>query len=285
MGLLDDAIRQHLELKRRSGEDSRRLAQLEHEAFGPIRRGDPALELSPPGEGGEDEPLAAREAEPSPAPVEDDLGWEVDEDEPEFEAPVAREPEPPARRFGAAGARAHPRARLTSRPEPALRASSPATPEASAPPEAIDQPTAAYSISELEALRERTTSRRCSDRLRAARPRRCRTSVSPRRRLWIARRSRPRRRRPASFRRMTSSRPMMSQASTTCSRRRRSSSRRRRSTIDSGSSRNLRATSTSEVAGATRLGRPSTPLVFADLRTDDRRDAPTNRSLGNRRFT
>ncbi len=40
MGLLDDAIRQHLELKRAHGADPSDVAKLEHEAFGPIERED-----------------------------------------------------------------------------------------------------------------------------------------------------------------------------------------------------------------------------------------------------
>ena len=40
MGLLDDAIRQHLDLKRRHGADPTDVAKLEHEAFGPIVRGE-----------------------------------------------------------------------------------------------------------------------------------------------------------------------------------------------------------------------------------------------------
>jgi hypothetical protein len=38
MGLLDDAIRDHLELKRRHGADPGEVARLEHEALGPARR-------------------------------------------------------------------------------------------------------------------------------------------------------------------------------------------------------------------------------------------------------
>ncbi len=46
MGLLDDAIRDHLELKRRHGADPGEVSKLEHEAFGPIQRED-ALEVGP----------------------------------------------------------------------------------------------------------------------------------------------------------------------------------------------------------------------------------------------
>jgi hypothetical protein len=38
MGLLDDAIREHLELKRQHGADPSEVDRLEHEALGPVRR-------------------------------------------------------------------------------------------------------------------------------------------------------------------------------------------------------------------------------------------------------
>lgn len=38
MGLLDDAIREHLELKRRRGADPNEIERLEREALGPVRR-------------------------------------------------------------------------------------------------------------------------------------------------------------------------------------------------------------------------------------------------------
>ena len=39
MGLLDDAIREHLDLKRRRGADPAEIERLEREALGPVRRG------------------------------------------------------------------------------------------------------------------------------------------------------------------------------------------------------------------------------------------------------
>ena len=38
MGLLDDAIREHLDLKRRRGADPAELERAEREALGPVRR-------------------------------------------------------------------------------------------------------------------------------------------------------------------------------------------------------------------------------------------------------
>src|ERR1700758_4535631 len=39
MGLLDDAIREHLDLKRRRGADPAEIERAEKEALGPVRRG------------------------------------------------------------------------------------------------------------------------------------------------------------------------------------------------------------------------------------------------------
>lgn len=40
MGLLDDAIKEHLELKRRRGADAGEISRLESEALGPVPRSD-----------------------------------------------------------------------------------------------------------------------------------------------------------------------------------------------------------------------------------------------------
>jgi hypothetical protein len=70
MGLLDDAIREHLDLKRRRGGDPTEIERAEREALGPVRRG---AELT-----GEEEVAApgaslAPEADYSPAPPEADF--------------------------------------------------------------------------------------------------------------------------------------------------------------------------------------------------------------------
>jgi hypothetical protein len=66
MGLLDDAIREHLELKRQRGADDDEVSRLEREALGPVVRGD---EFVPDATSAEDEslspeyePMAADEA-------------------------------------------------------------------------------------------------------------------------------------------------------------------------------------------------------------------------------
>jgi hypothetical protein len=77
MGLLDEAIREHLELKRRHGADPTEVARQEHEALGPARRvAEPEPEATP-----EPEPVA-EEPEPEPELFEFD-------DEPEPAEPAA----------------------------------------------------------------------------------------------------------------------------------------------------------------------------------------------------
>jgi hypothetical protein len=48
MGLLDDAIREHLDLKRRRGADPSEIAREESEALGPVRREAPSEDAPPP---------------------------------------------------------------------------------------------------------------------------------------------------------------------------------------------------------------------------------------------
>ena len=75
MGLLDDAIKEHLELKRKRGADAEEVARLEQEALGPPQRGEfagaapaaaPDREPVEPGEAPddvlEDDPVAAADA-------------------------------------------------------------------------------------------------------------------------------------------------------------------------------------------------------------------------------
>jgi hypothetical protein len=97
MGMLDDAIREHLELKRRAGAAEDEVQRLEGEAFGSARREPPAPvidapvdppaveELPPPPEPVAPEPVVA---EPAPAPTSET--WLDDDDD------AAAEPELPA---------------------------------------------------------------------------------------------------------------------------------------------------------------------------------------------
>jgi hypothetical protein len=107
MGLLDEAIREHLDLKRRRGADPTEVERAEREALGPVRRApgpapvhselpDPSLEgdfaYDQEDEAWDDAPLedapavTARRARRDPAELEPDLGEEElhhDESEPE----------------------------------------------------------------------------------------------------------------------------------------------------------------------------------------------------------
>jgi hypothetical protein len=92
MGLLDDAIREHLDLKRRRGGDPTEIERAEREALGPVRRG--------PGLTGDEEmpePAGGPEAESTPAPPEQ---WEPFAEDPELRAleePEELTPYEPAR--------------------------------------------------------------------------------------------------------------------------------------------------------------------------------------------
>ncbi len=81
MGLLDDAIREHLDLKRRRGADPTEIERAEREALGPVRRG--------PDVGGEDAPAAESAIEPeaavASAPAEQ---WEPFDGEAELHEPA-----------------------------------------------------------------------------------------------------------------------------------------------------------------------------------------------------
>ena len=105
MGILDDAIREHLELKRRQGTPDIELKQLEDEVFGPPSRpGEPDFPERPPT--GEDEAL---DAEAAPAdPLNGDLHGEAatrmlsTEEAPVEEAPALEEAPAPDREAASA---------------------------------------------------------------------------------------------------------------------------------------------------------------------------------------
>ncbi|MCB0875848.1 MAG: hypothetical protein R2718_05715 [Solirubrobacterales bacterium] len=85
MGILDDAIREHLELKRQHGAASSELDQLEQEVFGPAARpGDPEFET-----GEEPAPAAELEAVPEDAAEAPEAAFE----DPTTVVPQASEPE------------------------------------------------------------------------------------------------------------------------------------------------------------------------------------------------
>jgi len=85
MGILDEAIREHLELKRRRGADPTEIERLEREALGPVRRGpeptDALLEDRPPPGATYPEGEEAWVEESAGHPAHDELEekWEHDE--------------------------------------------------------------------------------------------------------------------------------------------------------------------------------------------------------------
>ena len=103
MGLLDDAIREHLELKRRHGADPDEVARQENEALGETRRAEfarpegaeasvePAAEQAPADEAAEPVAEVAPEPEaeePQEAPVEAEVPVAVEEPEEEQSSPA-----------------------------------------------------------------------------------------------------------------------------------------------------------------------------------------------------
>jgi hypothetical protein len=95
MGLLDDAIREHLDLKRRRGADPAEIERAEREALGPVRRAPEPQEADEPG-------LAQQapydEQVGDAAPGEDELAWDggLEDERGGFE-PFDHEPEPESR--------------------------------------------------------------------------------------------------------------------------------------------------------------------------------------------
>ena len=102
MGVLDDAIREHLELKRRHGATDEEIARKEAEALGPARRGPaPEADAGPP-------PPEATEVEPAP-PAGDIEAVPIEPaahapPEPVDSVPADVEREPPASMADAAAA-------------------------------------------------------------------------------------------------------------------------------------------------------------------------------------
>jgi hypothetical protein len=141
MGLLDDAIREHLELKRQRGADTAEIARLEHEAFGPLRRAaeEPA---EPP----------TSEAASLQAPIEEvprDTHLHLADDPSPATGDVDRlvaQHEPP---------RPHgdPSDALPGAPlgEPGFVDPRPAAPSAEAPADELSQPTRAFDADEVRA--------------------------------------------------------------------------------------------------------------------------------------
>jgi hypothetical protein len=93
MGLLDDAIREHLELKRRHGADPQEVERQEHEALGAARRGEFAATSEAEDEARSAAPFDIAADVPEGPPEFDDRTRTVDEVDapPEPEIPEAGE--------------------------------------------------------------------------------------------------------------------------------------------------------------------------------------------------
>src|SRR3954452_23379526 len=99
MGLLDDAIREHLELKRRHGASEEEIVRAEHEALAPARRDDSAGAGVPELEQVEGEPVGGAGVDipppPPPPPADEDVAAEAPPfDEPVYADEYAAEPAP-----------------------------------------------------------------------------------------------------------------------------------------------------------------------------------------------
>jgi hypothetical protein len=101
MGVLDDAIRQHLELKRAHGAAEDEVQREEHEALGPARREQPAPEPESEADAGPEpeadaapEPEAEAAPEPEAEPVAETEPFAEEAPVAEPEAEPVEEPEP-----------------------------------------------------------------------------------------------------------------------------------------------------------------------------------------------
>jgi hypothetical protein len=104
MGLLDDAIRDHLDLKRRRGADPAELERAEREALGPVRRKGDVATAEHPGDADEAFDGEAEGAPAGSSPVAYDQAehddWDARDDElavHDAEPEPEPEPEPPRR--------------------------------------------------------------------------------------------------------------------------------------------------------------------------------------------
>jgi hypothetical protein len=129
MGVLDDAIREHLELKRKHGAPEEELRRQEEEALGPVRR-----EVAPPDEVEGDGEPAAEATEPPAEPVAEPGEPAEPVAEPVEPAPVDAETsllaEPEPEPFAEEEAAAVPQAAELAEPEPFPEDEAAAVPQA-----------------------------------------------------------------------------------------------------------------------------------------------------------
>jgi hypothetical protein len=142
MGLLDEAIKEHLELKRRHGADPGEVARLEHEALGPARR-DPAPAAIV------DEPVVA---EPAPEPVAHDDPYPEDDVRAYDEVPADERLEAPIHHVAPEVAEPEPEPVAEVAPEPVAEPE----PEPEEPAAEVEQPTRQFSLEEVEAASQGT---------------------------------------------------------------------------------------------------------------------------------
>jgi hypothetical protein len=127
MGLLDEAIREHLELKRRRGADAGEISRAESEALGPVRRApDGTPDLAPI-------PMPEAPAKPPVANDEVPLGHDVEPDWKDETA--ARADDPPTPAYEPPPIPAAPAPAPAPAPDPGY-----AMPPAVPPPPAYDEP-------------------------------------------------------------------------------------------------------------------------------------------------
>jgi len=136
MGLLDDAIREHLDLKRRRGADPADVARMEQEALGPVRR-DPA-----PAEAAAETQQAAPGEEPHADEPAHELAPEERHDPPHGDPLLEQH----AHNVELGGAAA-PANSAASEPEPEQPESEPEPPQPEAAhADIVDQPTTEYRV-------------------------------------------------------------------------------------------------------------------------------------------
>ena len=169
MGLLDEAIREHLELKRRRGADATEVARQEQEAFGPARRGDveaatataePEPALDAPGEfAAEEQTVLHVVPQPDPAAAAEAPVHHLHEHEEQHEPPRPHgDPADQLPHVEAAPVQEHrvvePPAPPPAAPPAPERAPEPEPEPAPAPPRAEDEPAAPEGEDVLEEMPE-----------------------------------------------------------------------------------------------------------------------------------
>ncbi|MDX6586806.1 MAG: hypothetical protein QOI31_1279 [Solirubrobacterales bacterium] len=161
MGIFDDAIREHLELKRHAGVDEEELKELEDEAFGPpARPGEPEF----PGSTSEEVAVEA-EGSAAPAVFDAETGESETPDDAVIEATPAEEPaltpideatvpetddapaEPQSEEPAAAAEAAF--------EEPATEVAEPAEPEETVAPDPVEE--SSFTTAEREAIADQPT--------------------------------------------------------------------------------------------------------------------------------